>query len=52
MQIIENAVSYKGVPGAILSKEAGGFFVKTADSFVLVVEWQCEGNIRVGDRLK
>jgi methionyl-tRNA formyltransferase len=52
LQIIDHAVSYKGVPGAILFREKCGFFVKTADSFVRIVEWDCDGIIRVGDRLK
>lgn len=52
LQMIENAPAYKGIPGAVLSKEKGGFFVKTADSFIRVLEWECDGKIRVGDRLK
>ena len=47
-----DAPVYKGVPGAVVGVEAEGFFVKTADSFVKVVEWSGIDKIRIGERLK
>jgi methionyl-tRNA formyltransferase len=46
---IVNAPWYVGIPGQVLSKSQNGFFVKTKDSFIEVLEF--EGKIRVGDRL-
>lgn len=52
VELIENAPSYIGTPGAVLQKEEGAFLVKTGDSFVRVVEWSSESAIKVGDRFK
>jgi len=51
VELVENAPIYKGIVGAILKKEEGGiFWVKTKDSFVRVVEYEYDGDIKVGDR--
>lgn len=49
-QFISDAPSYKGIAGAILNKDATGFYVKTKDSFIKVVDYTYDGVIRVGDR--
>ena len=48
---IEGAKNYINVPGQILGKTERGFYVKTKDTFVEVVEFKYNGKIRVGDRL-
>ncbi len=45
------ARSYIGKPGQILGKTKEGFYVKTQDSFVEVLEYDYKGKIRVGDRM-
>ena len=52
VELVPDAPVYKGVPGAVVGVEAEGFFVKTADSFVKVVEWSGIDKIRIGERLK
>ena len=48
---ISNAPTYKGIPGTIVGREDGAFFVKTEDSYIKVVQWI--GNFPcIGDRLK
>ena len=47
---IKDAPEYKCIIGAILYKEKNGFLVKTKDSFIKVIEFEYDGNIKVGDR--
>ena len=46
---IKGIKNYKGIPGQVLGKTQYGFYVKTTDTFVEVLEY--EGKMRVGDRL-
>ena len=48
---IPGAREYIGKPGQILGKTKNGFYVKTKDTFVEVLEYEYEGKIRVGDRM-
>ena len=48
---LSDAPNYKGVPGAVIGCENDAFFVKTADSFIKVVQWNGDKPI-IGDRLK
>lgn len=48
--LLESAPSYKAIPGAILSREDGGFLVKTGDSYLKIVEWESSVKIRAGER--
>lgn len=52
VELIAEAPTYKGVPGAVLGVDSLGFVVKTADSFVRVVDWTSNAKIRIGDRFK
>lgn len=52
VKLVPDAPSYVGIPGQVLCKTKAGFMVKTLDSFVEIVSYQAEENIRVGDRLK
>ena len=49
---IKGARNYIGNPGQILGKTEKGFYVKTKDSFIEVLEYEFDGKIRVGDRIK
>ena len=51
VKMIEGARSYIGKSGQIIGKTENGFYVKTADTFVEVVEFEFDGKIRVGDRM-
>lgn len=49
---IENAPIYKGIPGQVIGSTQDGFFVKTQDSFLEIVDYEYENKVMVGDRLK
>ena len=44
--------TYKNTPGQILGKKGNVLFVKTKDTVVEVLEYEYNGRIKVGDRLK
>lgn len=48
---VQGAREYIGKPGQILGKTEMGFYVKTKDTFIEVIEHEYEGRIRVGDRM-
>lgn len=50
VELIDGAPIYKCIIGAIINKSKDGFWVKTKDSFVKVIEYEYEGIIKVGDR--
>lgn len=52
VEYLPEAPPFRGIPGAVLGVERDGFFVKTADSYVKVVEWGGVDKIRIGDRLR
>jgi methionyl-tRNA formyltransferase len=52
VELLSNAPVYKGIPGAVLEVCPDGFYVKTADSYLKVIEWSGIERIRIGDRLK
>lgn len=49
---IKDAIPYTGIPGQIIGKSKDGFYVKTKDTFVEVLEYTSQKKLRVGDRLK
>jgi methionyl-tRNA formyltransferase len=51
VEFLPDAPSFKGIPGAVVGVEDGGFLVKTADSYIKVVEWSGVVKLRIGDRL-
>ena len=51
VRMVEGARPYINTPGQILGKGQEGFYVKTKDTFVEVLDYRFEGKIRVGDRL-
>ncbi len=52
VDLIPNAPIYKGIAGAVIGVADAHFLVKTADSFVRVVEWGEKYVPRIGDRLQ
>ena len=52
VQLVDEAPSYVGIPGAVLSVCEESLTVKTGDSFVKVLHWDSREPIRVGDRLQ
>jgi methionyl-tRNA formyltransferase len=52
IRYIAEAPYYKGIEGAILSKTKMGFYVKTKDSFIEVLDFEYNGNFKVGDRFE
>jgi len=52
IDLVPGAPSHKGIPGAVVGKDASGLLVKTSDSFVKVVDFTSDINLRVGDRFQ
>lgn len=48
---VEGVREYINIPGQILGKTEGGFYVKTKDRIIEVLEYTYEGIIRIGERL-
>ena len=51
VKLINGARRYINIPGQVIGKTMNGFYVKTKDTFVEVLEYEYDGKIRVGDRL-
>ena len=51
VRMIAGAHNYKGIPGQVLGKSENGFYVKTSDTMLEVVDYEYAGRIRVGDRM-
>ena len=49
-ELVDEAPSYKCIPGAILAKESRGFLVKTGDTYIRVNEWISEIKLSAGKR--
>jgi methionyl-tRNA formyltransferase len=52
VDMIPGAPIYKGIPGAILGKNSDSYLVKTADSFVKLVDWSGKNRFSIGKRFK
>jgi methionyl-tRNA formyltransferase len=52
VRLLPEAPVFKGITGAVINVSREDFLVKTADSYVRVVEWSGADKIRVGDRFK
>jgi len=51
-RIINDAPFYKNTIGQILAKTEKGFLVKTADSFIEILEIKTNGKLRVGEKFQ
>lgn len=45
-----NAMKYIGIPGSIIAKKKNNFLVKTLDSYLVIEEWNYDGNLSIGMR--
>lgn len=52
VKMIPEASPYKGIPGQIVGITESGFIVKTGDTIVEVLEFECEKKPRMSERLK
>lgn len=52
VRLIEKACVYKNTVGQVVGKSESGFFVKTKDTIVEVIEYTYDGKIQIGDRLE
>lgn len=52
VEMVPGARHYKNTVGQVVGKSKDGFYVKTKDTIVKVVEYSYDKNIRIGDRLK
>lgn len=50
-EMVPNAPSYIGTPGEVLGLVEDGFYVKTLDSLIKIVEYEFSRKLRIGDRL-
>lgn len=48
---IIGARKYINIPGQIIGKSESGFYVKTQDTFIEILEYEYNGKIKVGDRM-
>ncbi len=51
VSLIPGAPAYRGIPGQVVGKTAGGLVIKTGDTTVEVIEYDYALKIRIGDRL-
>jgi methionyl-tRNA formyltransferase len=52
VEFLAGAPVYKNIPGTIIGVESDSFLVKTADSYIRVLEWSGYENPLIGDRLQ
>jgi len=52
VELMQDAPAYKGVIGAVIGVATDGFVVKTADSYIRVVDWEAKERVKMGDRLE
>ena len=51
-RLVPGAHQYKNIEGQVIGKSKEGFFVKTADTMLEIIEFTYKNKIRIGDRLK
>jgi len=51
VRLIEGAHQYKGIPGQVIGRGEEGFYIKTGDTMIELLEYSFEGNIKLSDRL-
>lgn len=50
-RLVPGARAYINIPGQVLGRTGEGFYVKTRDTFIEVIEYEYKGKVKVGDRL-
>lgn len=51
-EMISSAPVYKGIPGQVLYKDGNNIIVKTGDSLIKIIKYDCVDKIRIGDRFQ
>ncbi len=51
-ELVKDSPIYKGIPGCILEINQNSFLVKTKDSYIRILKWECKLPIYIGLRLK
>lgn len=51
-ELIQNAVKFKGIPGSVIGIENDEFLVKTADSLILIKDYEAPFKPKLGDRFR
>lgn len=49
-RLIDSAPIYKGINGAVIGRGNETFVVKTLDSFIEIIDYEYDGDVRMGDR--
>ncbi|MAQ88923.1 MAG: formyl transferase [Rhodopirellula sp.] len=49
--LIADVKPYKAIPGAVLTRSGKILLVKTGDTYLKILEWECDANIKAGIRL-
>lgn len=49
--LIDEAPTYIGIPGQIMGKNKDTFVVKTSDTVLEIIEFDCDVRVQIGDRL-
>jgi len=52
VKMVANAHEYKGIPGQILGKTSNGWYVKTKDTIIELIEYSSDVKLKTGMRLK
>lgn len=52
VKMVSGAHQYINIPGQVIGRTEQGFYVKTGDTMLEVVEYTYDGKIRIGDRLE
>lgn len=51
-RMVPGAHAYKNIAGQVVGKTNDGFFIKTGDTILEIIEYSYDGKIKTGDRLK
>ena len=51
-KMVGGAPKYKNIEGQVLGKTRNGFFIKTKDTIIEIIDYKYSGRIKIGDRLK
>lgn len=51
-RMVQESCSYKNTTGQVIGKSDEGFWVKTGDTILEILEYTYNGKVRIGDRLK
>lgn len=50
--MVEGAHIYKGIPGQVIGTSSNGYYVKTKDTMLELLDFEYDGKIKIGSRFK